>query len=328
MRATDRVLVVDDEAPVLRVLERALVEEGLAVETAQSFEAAVTSIEARPPSVVVSDVRLPDRDGLDLARWIRDQTPGVVVILMTGYASVEGVAEGLRLGAFDYLLKPFDDLGAVVSCVSRALERRRLDEQAGARQRRAAQEAQLSELRALVGNIAQRLRRVAPTREAHALLDELEEALTPARRAITSSLPIEERPPPGELPRVLVVDDDRYVLRAMKRLLRTRARVVTAERGVEALALLREDRAFDALLLDIAMPGLDGFEVFERLGVMDADLQRRVVFCSGACPPEKREIADRQSAFLGKPFTLAQLMAAMEAVVVAHGKRSGQAISN
>lgn len=326
-----QVLVVDDEEFVCERLKAGLEARGLVVHTARGYDEAIKRLQVAPPAIVVSDIRMPGGSGIELTRWIRGRLPETLVILMTGHASVDNAAEGLRLGAFDYLLKPFDDLELVTQTVQRGLERQRLEKEKRALRRQAAEAAQLKDLRLVVGNIAKRLRREAPTRTAHQLLDELEDALTPARRAVTSSIPIVAPPPPTrDRPRVLAVDDEPYIVRAIRRLLRNRCEVVTAVGGGGALAVLAEDRDFDAILLDITMPDIHGFKVFERIGEMDPDLQSRVVFCSGVRPAGMESLVAGQAAFVGKPFTLDQLLKAIEAVTTKLGRRTGkpQATSN
>ena len=325
MSAYADVLVVDDEASIRLLLERELGDRGMAVETADGYEAAIGHLERKPVNIVLSDIRLAGRDGLDLTRWVRRRVPDAEVILMTGYASVQTAVEGLRLGAFDYLLKPFGDLEVVAATVRRAIERRRLERESRALRARAAQAAQLDDLRAVVHNLARRLRRVATSREAHGLLDELEEALTPTRRRITSSLPVIEAPVPGDLPRVLAIDDERFILRALRRLLRGRCELVTADGALSALDTLGRDRDFDAVLLDITMPQMNGYEVFERIGLLDADLQSRVVFCTGTSVAGHEAVVRGQAAFVAKPFTLEHVSSAIEAEVTKFGRRTASA---
>ena len=76
--------------------------------------------------VVITDLDLPDSNGIELTGWIRERGSDAEVIVITGHASMDTVSDALRLGAFDYLTKPFDDLTLVVRCVERALEKQRL----------------------------------------------------------------------------------------------------------------------------------------------------------------------------------------------------------
>lgn len=118
------ILVVDDEA-LLRMSLRArlaqegyeLFEAGTAAEAFQQF--------ASDPDLVLLDFHLPDGDGLDVLRQIRQHSPDTVVILMTAFSSIENAVEAMKLGAFDYVNKPFD-IEEIVLLADKALETTRL----------------------------------------------------------------------------------------------------------------------------------------------------------------------------------------------------------
>ena len=100
------VLVVDDERSI-RVTVKAFIEaEGHRVETAEEAEAAIAILQSKPVDVVLTDIILPRVSGVDLLRQIRDISPHVQVIMMTGEPTLETASESLRLGAVDYLQKP------------------------------------------------------------------------------------------------------------------------------------------------------------------------------------------------------------------------------
>ncbi len=111
-----RILLVDDEAELLRNLRRLLAAEGYRVETAATAEEGLQRVEQRPPDLVLLDLRLPDGNGLELFGAIRRREPKLPVILMTAYGTTEDAIEATKQGAFDYVLKPFDvrELLAVV----------------------------------------------------------------------------------------------------------------------------------------------------------------------------------------------------------------------
>ncbi len=119
------ILVVDDELIVRDSLSKWFHEEGYATEAAASGREALLRIQERPCDVVLVDIKMPGMDGLELQRKIHDVDPNIVVIIMTGYASVETAVQALKAGAFDYIMKPFDpdDLATVVR---NALEQRRV----------------------------------------------------------------------------------------------------------------------------------------------------------------------------------------------------------
>jgi DNA-binding NtrC family response regulator len=103
-----RVLLVDDETDFLETLVKRLTKRNLDVAGVESGESALTSLEATPVDVVVLDVRLPGIDGVETLRRIKQTSPLIEVILLTGHANMEVAVQGMELGAFDYLIKPVD----------------------------------------------------------------------------------------------------------------------------------------------------------------------------------------------------------------------------
>jgi DNA-binding NtrC family response regulator len=121
---TLRVLVVDDEVDFLETVVNRLKKRKFEAEGVTSGEAALELMKAKPFDVVVLDVKMPGgMDGIETFREMRKIQPHAEVILLTGHASVETSIEGMKLGAFDYLLKPvkFEDLLAKLAA---ALEKR------------------------------------------------------------------------------------------------------------------------------------------------------------------------------------------------------------
>jgi DNA-binding NtrC family response regulator len=101
-----RVLLVDDEKDFLEVLIRRLSKREVAVEGVSSGEEALQYLQVRPIDVAVLDVKMPGMDGITLLREIKKLNPLIEVIMLTGHASLEVALEGMRSGAFDYLMKP------------------------------------------------------------------------------------------------------------------------------------------------------------------------------------------------------------------------------
>jgi two-component system response regulator HydG len=119
-------VVVDDELPVLRVLERLASRAGFDVVTCASGAEAMRALMRRPADLAMIDLRMPDANGLDLLRQIRTAVPGCEVILMTGFAGVDSAVEAIKLGAREYLTKPFDveRLRRVLTEIREEIERR------------------------------------------------------------------------------------------------------------------------------------------------------------------------------------------------------------
>ena len=120
-----RILVVDDEEIVVRSCLRILGEGDYEAEGVQSGEEALRRIEAHPYDVVILDIMMPKVDGLEVLRRVKESHPDIDVIMVTGLSQIDTAVRSMKLGAFDYLPKPFDpdELKVVVG---RALERRRL----------------------------------------------------------------------------------------------------------------------------------------------------------------------------------------------------------
>jgi two-component system response regulator HydG len=124
-QAQASVLVVDDEKVVRDSLARWLSEEGYATATSASAAEALRLLQGRRWDLVLLDIKMPGMDGMELQRRLRDIDPLALVIIMTGYASVETAVAAMKHGAFDYITKPFDPDELSV-LVRRALEHRKL----------------------------------------------------------------------------------------------------------------------------------------------------------------------------------------------------------
>jgi two-component system response regulator PilR (NtrC family) len=102
------ILIVDDEQSYRQLLTLVFQEEGHEIRTAMNGRLALEMLEAEPAQVIVSDVRMPDMDGIELLRAVRETLPDVGVVLMTAFASVDTAREAFKLGADDFIQKPFD----------------------------------------------------------------------------------------------------------------------------------------------------------------------------------------------------------------------------
>lgn len=103
----ERILVVEDERAIANVLRRGLALEGYAVEVADHGRAALDAVRDRPPELVVLDLMLPDMDGLEVARRLREAGERTPVLMLTARDGVADRVRGLDAGADDYLVKPF-----------------------------------------------------------------------------------------------------------------------------------------------------------------------------------------------------------------------------
>jgi DNA-binding NtrC family response regulator len=120
-----RILVVDDEAPIREGLAEVLREAGYEVFLAASAEEAWTTLESEAIHAVITDVRMPGSDGLELLKRVKTVSPGTEVLVITGHGTFEQAVTAVKAGAHDFITKPFD-LEVVKISLSRALEHRRL----------------------------------------------------------------------------------------------------------------------------------------------------------------------------------------------------------
>ncbi|MDY7228230.1 sigma-54-dependent transcriptional regulator [Hyalangium rubrum] len=127
--AAERILVVDDEDNARRAIVTILGEEGYEVAEASNGMDALTRLADFSPAVVLSDVRMPQMDGLTLLKKAREQGSDATFVMMTAFASVETAVEAMRAGADNYLVKPLD-ADAVLVILSKALEKRSLRREA------------------------------------------------------------------------------------------------------------------------------------------------------------------------------------------------------
>jgi DNA-binding NtrC family response regulator len=116
------VLVVDDERSIGIAIQRLLAARGYAVDTALSGEEAIATLGRQAYQLVVTDLSLRDVSGLELLRWIRAHAPDTAVVMITAFGSEKVAVEAMKLGAADYLPKPFDN-DELELVVERALER-------------------------------------------------------------------------------------------------------------------------------------------------------------------------------------------------------------
>jgi diguanylate cyclase (GGDEF)-like protein len=116
------VLIVDDDASILGVVSEVLEDDGYAVTTAGSGEEAVAILRDKQFSLVMSDIRLPGINGVKVLEHVKRVSPRTNVIMITSHASLETSVDAIKHGAYDYLMKPFEDLSLISSAAKRAIE--------------------------------------------------------------------------------------------------------------------------------------------------------------------------------------------------------------
>jgi DNA-binding NtrC family response regulator len=122
------VLLVDDEVPFVETMTKRLSKRELMVLPAYSGREALEKLEKHGVDVVILDVKMPYMDGIETLREIKRAHPLVEVIMLTGHATVETAVEGMRLGAFDYLMKPCE-IEELLAKVNEAKEKKSNHEQ-------------------------------------------------------------------------------------------------------------------------------------------------------------------------------------------------------
>ncbi|HEX9290729.1 MAG TPA: response regulator, partial [Anaeromyxobacteraceae bacterium] len=122
---TTRVLVVDDDAGVRYTLREILASDGIETDEAEDGAAALARYEASPVPLVITDLRMPRMDGMELLRRLLARAPAPRVILITAHGSERQAVEAMKAGAWDYFRKPFDK-DELLAVVRRAVEAVRL----------------------------------------------------------------------------------------------------------------------------------------------------------------------------------------------------------
>ena len=123
-----RVLVVDDERSMRDLLAIMLRQSGYDVTVAESGESALTALKTEAFDLVITDLRMRKTDGLAVLRATKQHSPQTIVLVVTAYASTETAVEAMKLGAYDYITKPFK-LEAIRLTIEKALERKRLHDE-------------------------------------------------------------------------------------------------------------------------------------------------------------------------------------------------------
>ncbi len=159
------VLVVDDEHTILRLLQKELTTNDRAVDTASDGKTARELVEKKQYDVIVLDLRLPDADGLELFEEFKGRVPDVEIVLITGHGDIDSAVGAMRMGAYDYIPKPFT-LDRLELVIDRAYQRVRLQrENRGLRHSQAAAEPsqQLIGASPAIKHVHFLIEKVAPT---------------------------------------------------------------------------------------------------------------------------------------------------------------------
>lgn len=123
----EAILVVDDEEDILELIERHLSNKGYEVITAYDGEQALPLLDKLKFDLVITDLKMPRIDGMELLKRVKERDPNIEVVILTGHGTMDSVIEALRDGgAFDYLQKPLYNIKQLSFVTKKALERKRL----------------------------------------------------------------------------------------------------------------------------------------------------------------------------------------------------------
>ena len=121
MKHTQKVWIIDDDSSIRWVLEKALGKADIPVASFETGDGALAALQREEPAVIVSDIRMPGMDGLELLERIHERYPDLPVIIMTAHSDLDSAVSAYKGGAFEYLPKPFD-VDEITSLVQRALD--------------------------------------------------------------------------------------------------------------------------------------------------------------------------------------------------------------
>jgi CheY-like chemotaxis protein/ubiquinone/menaquinone biosynthesis C-methylase UbiE len=128
MMPTIRILLVDDEANILDVCQRILEADGYQVESVQSGHDALEQVKRQSFDLLVTDIKMPGMDGLELVQAVKEVAPHLPCVIMTGFSTMDTTIKALKLGVDEYVLKPFDP-EELKMAIGRALEKTNLHQQ-------------------------------------------------------------------------------------------------------------------------------------------------------------------------------------------------------
>ncbi len=124
----EKILVIDDEKSILDLLSVVFEKEGYVVKTSLSATRAVELIGNEDFDMIISDIKMPQMNGMELLRYVRQKRPDIPIVMITAYGTIKQAVEALKAGAMDYIVKPFD-VEELKIIVAQGLEKKRLKEE-------------------------------------------------------------------------------------------------------------------------------------------------------------------------------------------------------
>lgn len=187
--ANEHILVVDDDEDILNLIERHLSNKGYEVITAYDGEQALILLDKVKFDLVITDLKMPKVDGMEVLRRVKENDPNIEVVILTGHGTMDSVIEALRDGgAFDYLHKPLYNIKQLSFVTKKAIERKQL---------RLENQTLLDTLKEINKRLSEKLSRV--TRDLAGIINivtsssdnEMKQTLVPALEALIEVLKIE-----------------------------------------------------------------------------------------------------------------------------------------
>ncbi len=343
MNSAYKVLVADDDSMVLTGFREILARAGHEVTAVDSGRAAIDLIETEEFDVVLSDLLMPTVGGLDVLRSALAKRPESIVIIVTGFATVRSAVEALRLGAYDYLVKPCEDQELLYR-VKMGLERvqlqrdLRLKELDAEKMKAIAQTAvtvndQINTPLNVILNSAEyiRLRMLPDSNEVRQSLDFISQEVVKIKSVIQKLARIADPrtkeyagntaymvdveksgqrvPDSGsgaDRRRILVVDDEQFMVHALSKLLEMMGYdVIGAFGGKEAYELFLSE-SVDLVVSDLHMPDMSGLDLLTSIKTHNPQVP--VILVTGYGVEKASETArGKADGFLGKPFKIGEL---------------------
>jgi DNA-binding NtrC family response regulator len=271
------ILVMEDETSLARGLQMILERDGYRVDVASTGHGAMDALRKKGFDLLVADLRLPDMDGMEVLREVKEKRPATKMIVITGYPSISSAVDAMRLGVVDYLPKPFWD-DEFKAAVEKALK--------GGKDLYV---KQAPDIITLPGE-----RRAEPSLVA--------EAASPDLRARHKVLLMEDEPNLGRGLR-MVLSKEGY-------------EVDLVDTGLKAIGSLGA-KEYDLLVADLRLPDVDGMEVIRLAREARPDTEIIVMTGYGSVPSAVESMKLGALDYLPKPFTEDEFKAAVEKALTA-----------
>ncbi len=347
---TNKILVVDDEETAGRSMEKILARKGFAVDVALSAEDGLNKIEKELFELVLLDIMMPQVNGIELLGIIKERWPNLKVVMVTGYPSIETAVEATRLGALDYISKPFtpDELREKMD---QALEETASGKvipirpvEGEVRSSFCPVGEQECEIYAKKGRSCKTKDGICPKikkaqlkakGQPRFLAEEIgksaididlpfdhDEVAMYTSRAYVNALDGSEIPmanwegfpeeAPAGLPEILVIDDEVVVGNSIRKILKPRGyHVEHAETPHAAMEILSE-RPMDMILLDMKIPGVKGLELLETIREEHPTIPVIIITGYATVETAVESIKLGATEYVPKPFTPDEIHQAVE----------------